>query len=99
LKTVEQPIITRRRHYYEDWLMRSGLEAQQGAPHAAERAMSMYLKSSPTINRPYSCYGLRADSDPNAANLGYFYHESDGKRYRQQYPGYTIEAGVPRQFP
>jgi hypothetical protein len=44
LNQVEQPIITTRRHYYEEWIRRAGLELQPNAPYAEERR-SLYILS------------------------------------------------------
>jgi hypothetical protein len=80
LSTVEQPIITERRHYYEDWVGRAGaLDIQVGAPYGPEREFSIY-----TPVDSQSCYALAADDDPTAANIGYYYDPNVEKRYRMK---------------
>jgi hypothetical protein len=82
LNTVEQPIITERRHYYEDWLARSGLPPQEDAPYALERDLGLYPR---TASPPDSCYALMGGEKlerTQAPNIGYFLNIAVGERQR-----------------
>jgi hypothetical protein len=68
LRKVEQPLRTERRHYFEDWLRRAGLEAQRDAPNTTERPKWLY----PTLPVGH-CYSLAANYDANSANIGYYF--------------------------
>lgn len=81
MNTVEQPIVTTRRHYYEDWLARSGLPPQEGAPYAPERNLVLY----PHIQSPdaYCCYALmggRSQKKTHVPNIGFYFDVEVGKR-------------------
>ena len=82
LRTVEEPIATKRRHYYEDWLRRAGLEPQQikVAPNGASTTTKERPKSSYPPLPGGHCYGLAADFDPSAANIGYYFNKKLGRR-------------------
>jgi len=70
LQRVMEPIQTTRRHYYEDWLARSGLTAQQGKQyHPANRTEGLYMESL------MDGYSLHADANERegATNLGTYY--------------------------
>ncbi len=89
LRTVEQPIVTTRRHYYEDWLARSGLPPQEGAPSVPERDLSQYPHT--LFPYAYSCYALMGGNSieyTHAPNIGYFYSPDVDKRLRLNDPQY-----------
>mmetsp|Transcript_24934 Transcript_24934/g.59224 ORF Transcript_24934/g.59224 Transcript_24934/m.59224 type:complete len:315 (-) Transcript_24934:1620-2564(-) len=81
VRTVEEPITTQRRHYYEDWLRRAGLEPQQTnlAPNAKRVTKERPKLSYPPLPAGH-CYGLAADFDPSAANIGYYFNKKLGRR-------------------
>jgi len=64
LQQVQEPILTRRRHYYEDWLGRFGIKSSMNV-HPSMR--SEY--NSERTNVIFSCYSLAG-----AANMGYYYN-------------------------
>lgn len=76
MKTVEQPIVTTRRHYYEDWLARAGgnPESQEDAPHAPERNLLEYKPKA-----AFHCYALSGDH-ATKGNLGWYF-TTKGKAY------------------
>jgi hypothetical protein len=61
LSKIEQPILTKWWHYYEDCLGEAGLEAWPNAPNATERPQSLY----PT--KPGGNY------ETSFANSGYYF--------------------------
>jgi hypothetical protein len=70
LCTVEKPIITIRRHYYEDWLCR--VPKKQLSKDSQKNETNYYLT-------PFSCYSLNPDIP---LNIGYFFDEIKNK-YRK----------------
>lgn len=69
LNQLEVPVVTHRRHYYEDYLARWGLTAQTlSSLPTTERRLEEY----PDTSR--RCYALSGDRIRDAANIG-FYHD------------------------
>jgi len=68
LNKVEEPLLTTRRHYYENWSARWGLPAQENGSHSEQRDDKDFEK---VMNDDSLCYALSANYFPRHANLGH----------------------------
>jgi len=73
LNLVEKPIITNRRHYYEDWLGRI-VKNKNELICSNERPRSFYQ------NTLKNCYCFH--SYENIPNIGYYYNEKNNKYFK-----------------
>ena len=82
LKRVEEPILTGRRHYYEDWIGRTNLAPSQGVHPANATERNQFF--------PF-CDATKQDGynlDPGEAlNVGAYYYPEDNKWHRCEKSG------------
>lgn len=67
LNKLEEPLLTKRRHYYENWSANWGLPAQENGALSEERDRKEFEK---VMNDDSLCYALSANYFSRHANLG-----------------------------
>jgi len=81
LKRVEEPILTGRRYYYEDWIGRTNFVSSQGVHPANATERDQFL--------PF-CDATKQDGynlDPGEINVGVYYDPSNNKWYKCEKSG------------